>query len=68
MTIYDEEVSNALYFEKEFAMDESYLEELYQHPLKFLSNYSSALLPPLLLFSVIREINLDLLFGSGQAE
>jgi hypothetical protein len=57
MTIYEEEVSNALYFEKEFAMDEGYLEELYQHPLEFLSNYSSALLPPLFLFSVIREIN-----------
>jgi len=68
MKIYKEEVSNALYFKKEFAMDESYLEELYPHPLEILLKYSSALLPSLLLFSVIREINPKLLLIKPKQE
>ena len=69
--IFKDDVFNTLYFNEEFAMDESYIdyvEDSYPHPLDLLLNYSSALLPSLLLYSVIKEINPDLLLAPKQEE
>ena len=62
--INEDDVVNTLYFNPEFAMDESYfdyVENSYPHPFDLLSIYSLVLLSSLLLYSVIKEINPDLL-------
>jgi ribonucleotide reductase alpha subunit len=71
MEINEDDVVNTLYFNPEFAMDESYfdyVENSYPHPFDLLSIYSLVLLSSLLLYSVIKEINPDLLLGPEQAE